>query len=150
VNQDKLKLAAELSENLFDVLEKTAMENDALTEQCASLKSQITKLAADNAQLKARQSATLNVELRKKLESRLEAEGLLGPDTDASKAAAALQSNPNRLVALAYNLLTPATVEGKPIKLASTLPQEKSASHRVVEFNGRQVIDHDGWLNALT
>jgi hypothetical protein len=134
----------EFSEELLDTLEKTAAEADALSLRNAQLTAQLEKAAAAPVVQAAR---PFDKELLTKLAHQLEREGLLQVGMTVDNVVQAMNTNPNLLAKLAFSLVTPVT-EGQPI--VSSIPSSGEKEANVVEFDGRLLVDHEGWLNALT
>lgn len=134
-----------IAEESIRLLEKAAQEADAL-------EAEVRRLSMENKQLReqcqqAKKASSLDRNLLVKLATALESEGLLAEGMDSEKLASLYEENPNRLADIALRLLCPVTAEGQPVKSASIKVAGEKGKR--IMFNGREVIDHDGWVNVI-
>jgi hypothetical protein len=142
--------ALEIADDSLKLLEKAATEADALEGLARSLHIENNSLKEQNALLSKQASASTKLDrsLLLKVAGILEQEGMLASGMDADKLASLYEADPNRLADVALRLLCPASAEGKSVKTASAAVNSPGSPKSVL-FNGHEVIDHDGWLNAL-
>ncbi len=137
-----------IAEESIALLEKAAREADALEVKVRQLESEKAKLESQCDLLgKQASKPVLDRSLLLKVANVLQSEGMLAEGMTADKLASLYEENPNRLADIALRLLCPAPAEGQPIKSASI--NNSPGAPKTVNFNGREVVDHDGWLNVL-
>lgn len=138
-----------IAEESIALLEKAALEADALEAKVRQLESEKARLESQcNLLSKQASKPSLDRSLLLKVATVLENEGMLAEGMTSEKLASLYEENPNRLADIALRLLCPASAEGQPIKSASATTNSPG-SPKTVNFNGREVVDHDGWLNVL-
>lgn len=138
----------EIAEDSIALLEKAAREADALEAQVRDLTRINQKLEQELGSVKKQASAAPKFDRRLllKIATTLEDEGLLAPGMEAEKLASLYEQDPNRVADIALRLLYPMSADGKPIKAAT---EKSPGAPNLVRFEGREVVDHDGWLSAL-
>lgn len=139
-------LLLEIAQESIELLQKAAQEADAFEQENGLLRQQV-------ADLQKRASAppvsrNFDPELLGKLAETLEEENLLVEGLTHQKLAQIIQEDPNRLTDITLRLICPMPVQGRAVKSAHT-PRPSQESDKLVNFNGKMVIDHDGWLKAL-
>ena len=142
----------DIAEECIALLEKSAAEGDRLDAENLKLKSDLRALEVRNAELLRKQASSvppsLNPALVYKLATVMEEENLLADGYTAEKLASLLQAEPDKLLDLTFRLLAPAAPQGRATKAASAV-KESSEKGKIVMFEGRRVVDLDGWLNVL-
>lgn len=131
----------------IELLEKAAAEADALEAQVEALREKNKELETRCAHLGKQASSKLDRGLLLKVAGTLESGGMLSEGMTAEKLASLYEENPNRLADIALRLLCPVVPDGQPIGKAANL--NSPGTLNTIHFNGREVIDHDGWVNAL-
>jgi hypothetical protein len=138
----------EIGDLLLDTLQKTAADLDASAAELQATR-QLLQAAKQEIETSKRAAVTagpFKEEDLTKLAFRMEEEGLLCKGDSPEGVVAQISSDPGLLLKLAYSLLTPVT-EGQQVRRISKQSSEKVPN--VVEFQGRSLVDHDGWLDAL-
>lgn len=139
----------EIAQESIALLEKAAREADAFEAQVGVLQAENRKLKSDYDLLSKQASASkLDRSLLLKVATILHNEGMLAEGMDAEKLASLYEENPNRLADIALRLLCPVAADGQPIAKAASVNPSPGGPKTVI-FNGREVIDHDGWSNVL-
>lgn len=135
---------------LFDLLEKSAAEADALE---LVVKRQATEIETlkRNQPKAAASRPVLDPAALTKLSGILEDAGLLPQGMNAKEACDNINLNPNILIRWMTNLAAPSTVaEGRAVKSAAAdTPQPFSGDGKLVKIGSNVVVDHDGWAEAL-
>lgn len=139
----------EIAQESIALLEKAAQEADAFEAQVGVLQAENRELKNKYDLLSKQASAPkLDRGLLLKFATILQNEGMLADGMDAEKLASLYEQNPNRLADIALRLLCPVAADGQPIAKSAAI-KESPGSPKTVVFQGREVIDHDGWLSAL-
>lgn len=139
----------EITTQSIELLEKAAMEADALELQVSKLKAENDRLKQEVKDKVASAKPTVDQRILLKLAQCMEDEGMLIEEMTAEKLANHYAQAPEQLAILALNLLKPMTTDGQPYKVAgSTTPNSPNAPKTVI-FDGREFIDNDGWSKAL-
>jgi hypothetical protein len=128
----------EASDALFSDLEKKAEALEQKDRQIESLQQEV-------ARLKQASAPALNRPQLERIAQRLEEEGVLAEGMNAKQAADYFTNRPDKLLVLTEQLLTPLPAEGQTVKVADHSP----AVANVTTFNGKPVVDPDGWLRAI-
>lgn len=137
----------DIAEGSIELLEKAAKEADALEAQNQQMRARLKALEGQYAQLqKSASQPAFKHNALLKLAKVLEDEEMLVEGQTAEKLAGVLAADPNQLVELTLSLIRPVAPQGLSTKAAST---ESPGDKNVVEFEGRKVVDHDGWVNVI-
>ena len=144
----------EVFHETLELAEKTASEADNLEAEVSRLKQANAALEAEVARLKAGEptkaaaAPAIGSNLMASLVDTLQREKIIAADTSYEKAAAFIESHPAFLADMTVRLLTPFSGGGRPIaraKEASTL----SDNANLVTFEGRQLLDLEGWSSIF-
>jgi hypothetical protein len=138
----------EIGDLLLDTLQKTAADLDASAAELQKSKQllQAARQEIESSKKAAVSASPFKEEDLEKLAFRMQEEGMLCKGDSPEGVVAQLASDPGLLIKLAYSLLTPVT-EGQQIRRLSKQSSENVPN--VVEFQGRSLVDHDGWLDAI-
>ena len=138
---------AEIASQSIELLEKAAVEADAL-------ELQVSRLTRENEELKRQAKAAssrpiIDQRVLLKLAQCMADEGMLVEEMTAEKLASHYAQAPEQLAILALNLLRPMTTDGQPYKVAGSTTQTSPNAPKTVMFDGRELIDNDGWSKVL-
>jgi hypothetical protein len=138
-----------ITAELFDLLEKSAAEADALASRLAEVERE-KKAALESAAARPAPAPVLDSRLALRLAEALEQNNLLEPGVGKEAAAEHIKRNPNDVMRYAIGLLSPVDTGGLSVNAKSAAETKKNPGDPVVvEFEGRQLVDHDGWSNVL-
>lgn len=141
--------ALEIAEGSIALLEKAAQEADAFEAQAKQLQTEVVRLKEQNNQLSKQAAAKIDRRLLLKVAEVLEQQEMLIEGMTSDKLASLYEADPNRLADITLRLLCPATGDGQPTGKQAKFSNNSPGAPKTVRFNGREVIDHDGWLSAL-
>ena len=134
-------MTEEIAKELFDLLEKSAAEADALEHKQLVLSAELEKLRKKAA------APPLDKTLVERLVDVLSSENYLEPSVSKEAAVSAIMSNPTQVLEFTLNLLQPLPVDG--IAVQSKQAAENTGSAKIVILEGRQLVDHDNWSSLL-
>lgn len=136
----------DITESSIELLEKAAQEADALEAVNTKLAARVKVLEQKNAELlKTASAPKVDSAKMMKFARVLEEEQLLVEGMTADKLASLLTSDPNQIADIALHILRPVAPQGVPTKAANN----SQGNTNMVTFDGRQVVDNDGWVNVL-
>jgi len=134
--------------DLFDLLDKSAAEADALEQV---VQRQTRELEELRRQPKTASASAMDQASLMKLATSLEQEQLLPVGMDAKQACEQITRNPNILIRWTQTLVTPLReTEGHGVKSASAETEKISGDVKLVKIDGRLVKDDCGWSECLT
>ncbi len=145
---DPAKLV-EIADQSLQLLEKAAAEADTLEAEAIRLRAENKQLKSALAQKTASASSPVAPAMALKVAQLLEDNQMLAEGMTAEKLASLYTQDPNRLADIALRLLEPAVSEGAPMKRAAAPETKSPDGGKIITFNGKTVIDHDGWANVL-
>jgi hypothetical protein len=137
----------EITANSIELLEKAAVEADGLELRVRELEAENKRLQQQVKVADARPVIDQRVLL--KLAQCMADENMLIEDMTAEKLASHYAQAPEQLAILALNLLRPMTTDGQPYKVAGSQTPNSPNAPKTVTFDGRQLVDNDGWSKVL-